>query len=72
MRLLRLFTGEIVSDEKNLRDSRRMFVDEFLEEEQEELLDFFSKNKTLILTDVLKGRGKFSAEWMLVVLKNEK
>jgi len=32
-------------------------------------LKFFNDNKTLIVNDILKGRGKFSAEWMLVILK---
>lgn len=29
------------------------------------------KNKTLIVNDIIKGRGKFSAEWMLVAQKTE-
>ncbi len=46
-----------------------MFANEFTLEEQQILLDFFEKNKTLIISDILKGRGKLSAEWMLVILK---
>ena len=51
-----------------------MFFNEMTEKQQQVILDFFTKNKVLILTDILKGRGKFSAEWMLVILKmkNEK
>lgn len=70
VRLLKLFTGELKPYVKDPRDHRRMFADEFTEEDRDQLLNFFKKNKTLILTDILKGRGKFSAEWMLVILKN--
>lgn len=70
IRLLKLFTGELDPYVKDPRDPRRMFADEFIEEDIEKLLNFLKKNKTLIITDILKGRGKFSAEWMLVILKN--
>ena len=33
------------------------------------LLKWFTDNKTLILSDIIKGRGKFSAEWILVAQK---
>ncbi len=46
-----------------------MFANEFSEDEQKLLLNFFIKNQTLIVNDILKGRGKLSAEWMLVILK---
>ena len=73
-KLLQYFTGEIEPKIKNPRDYRRMFADEFIKSEQKILLDFFKKNKALIVSDILKGRGKFSAEWMLVILnlKEEK
>lgn len=71
--LFQYFTGEIEPKIDNPRDEGRMFIDEFTEVEQNKILDFLQKNKTLIVTDILKGRGKFSAEWMLVILnlKNE-
>ena len=46
-----------------------MFANELTDTEQQLLLKFFNNNKTLIVNDILKGRGKFSAEWMLVILK---
>ncbi len=70
VKLLKHFTGELPPYIIDPRDPRRMFVDEFSEEDQEKLLNFLRKNKTLILADILKGRGKFSAEWMLVIIKN--
>jgi len=46
-----------------------MFADEFSVQEQQKLVKFISENKTLIISDILKGRASFSAEWMLVILK---
>lgn len=70
VKLLKYFTGELPPYIKNPRDKRRMFSDELSTKDRNKLLTFFKKNKTLIITDILKGRGKFSAEWMLVILKN--
>jgi len=67
--LLQYFTGEKLPKISNPRDDRRMFADEFSGEEQQLLLNFFNDNKTLIVNDILKGRGKFAAEWMLVILR---
>lgn len=67
--LLQHFTGEKSPKIVNPRDERRMFADEFTKDEQQLFLKFFNDNKTLIVNDILKGRGKFSAEWMLVILK---
>lgn len=71
-RILKLFTGEIKLTKPKLRDRRRMFFDEMSENEQGKIIDFFSKNKILIVSDILKGRGKFSASWMLVALITKK
>ncbi|SHO80323.1 hypothetical protein MNB_SV-15-649 [hydrothermal vent metagenome] len=62
--LLQYFTGE-----KSPKIERRMFANEFSQIEQQKLLKFFNDNKILIVNDILKGRGKFSAQWMLVILR---
>lgn len=67
--ILKRYTGEIEPDIPNPRDKRRMFVDEFIQEEQDKILDWLNKNKSLIVSDILKGRGRFSAEWLLVAQK---
>ena len=67
--LLQYFTGEKKPKIDNPKDERRMFANEFTQKEQQTLLNFFKDNKTLIISDILKGRGKLSAEWMLVILK---
>lgn len=47
-----------------------MFFSEMTTIEQNKIISFFSKNKTMIITDIMKGRGKFSAEWVLVAQKD--
>ncbi len=68
-KILKLFTGEIKPTQKNLKDSRRMLLTEMSESDQKKVLKFFEKNKILIVSDLLKGRGEFSADWVLVILK---
>jgi len=67
--ILKLFTGETKPTKKNLRDSRRMFLDEMDQSDQNKLIKFVKENKILIVSDLLKGRGEFSADWTLVILK---
>lgn len=69
VKILKLFTGEIKPIIKKLRDKRRMFLDEMNESDQNKLINFINKNKILIVSDILKGRGEFSADWTLVILK---
>lgn len=66
--LLKKFTGEILPTTKT-KNKKRMFLNEFSEEEQNNILEWVNNNKTLIVSDILKGRGTFSAEWMLVIQK---
>ena len=48
-----------------------MFANEFTIEEQSNILNWLNDNKSLIVSDILKGRGQFSAEWMLVAQKEK-
>ena len=69
---LKLFTGAIIpSTELKSRDNRRLFLDEMPIEIQNKILDFFSRNKILIISDILKDRGGLSANWMLVTKLNQ-
>ena len=64
--------GEIKQKEyDNLRDKRRFFFDEIEQEELDKLINFFKNNKIKVLADILKGKGKFSAEWFLVTQYDE-
>lgn len=64
--ILKRYTGEENPNISNPRDSRRMFIDEFTSDEQEALLKWIRDNQTLIVADLLIGRGKFSPKWMMV------
>lgn len=67
-KILKTFTGEIAPTKSGLRDKRRMFLGEMSKKDQEKIINYFTKNKILVVSDILKGRGKFSAGWMLVAL----
>jgi R.HinP1I restriction endonuclease len=70
--ILKRYTGENKPTIPSPKDKRRMFANEFTEEEQRAVLNWLENNKTLIISDILKGRGKFAAEWILVILKANK
>lgn len=67
--LLSYFTGELAPYKKEVKDPRRMFLNEFTEDERQKIFTWFEQNKMLIVTDILRGRGEFSAEWVLVAQK---
>lgn len=71
VRLLKYYTGELEPYKKDTKDKRRMFMNEFSEHEQNEIIEYFEQNKMLIILDIVKGRGKFAAEWILVAQKYE-
>lgn len=71
--LLKKFTGELLPSNflhenqmKTIKDKRRIFLNEMSQDEIKIVIDFFEKNKTLVIFDILKGRGSLSAEWILV------
>ena len=68
--LLKQYTGEIPPT-RTTKDARRTLANEFSESEQQVLLNWLECNKSLIVTDILKGRGRFAAEWMLVIRRVE-
>ncbi len=63
------FTGELKPYKENTKNKRRMFITEFTEKERNTLLNWIESNKLLIVTDILRGRGEFTAEWVLVAQK---
>jgi len=71
VRLLQYFTGELTPYRNDTKESRRMFMNEFTDEEQSELIKFFEENKALIILDIVKGRGILAAEWILVAKRTE-
>ncbi len=70
--ILKQFTGKTEPQKKKgLKDPRRMLLTEMPKSDQDKIIEFFNKNKILIISDVLKGRDKFAADWMLVILKKD-
>jgi hypothetical protein len=69
VKLLKLFTGETKPTKSGLKDSRRMFLNEMSESEQNKIINFFNENKILVISDLLKGRTELAADWVLVILK---
>lgn len=67
-KLLKLFDGELSPDRKSKKDNR-LFANEFNSDEQKTLVDWLQKNMLMIVGDVIRGRGRFAAEWTLVVHK---
>ncbi len=75
---LKLFTGESNPElfhdllgDVELRDKRRLFLDEMPENIRNKIVEFFNNNKIIIVSDILKGRGGLSANWMLVTRYNK-
>jgi len=46
-----------------------MLLTEMDKNDQKKIVSFFKNKKILIVSDLLKGRGEFSADWVLVILK---
>jgi len=67
--ILKRYTGEEKPTIKKPKDKRRMFANEFTDVEQKTILKWLNKNQSLIVSEILKGRGKFAAEWFLVAQK---
>lgn len=67
--LLKYYVGELKPNSFKTKEKRRMFANEFSLVEQEKVLNWLKENQTIIVSDILKGRGKFAAEWLLVVQK---
>ena len=67
--ILKRYTREDAPSINNPKDKRRMFANEFTEAEQNSITKWLKENQSLIISDILKGRGKLAAEWMLVAQK---
>ncbi|MFA5779899.1 MAG: type II restriction endonuclease [Elusimicrobiota bacterium] len=73
---LKLFTGEIkppkeITSRTKIRDKRRLYLDELPGHLRDKIVGFLKNNKILIVSDILKGRGGLSADWMLVTRYDE-
>lgn len=73
---LRAFTGDILPEKilkneklKNVKSKKRLFLTEIPPEYVNKIINFFSNNKVLVVSDIIRGRGGLSAEWLLVTKK---
>ncbi len=69
--ILRHYVGEKSPKIEFPRDKRRMFADEFTVDEKKMLIEWLTNNKTLIVADVVRGRGGIPPEWIMVAHKTE-
>ncbi|MGC8844622.1 MAG: type II restriction endonuclease [Candidatus Hydrogenedens sp.] len=81
---LKLFTGELSPKKEmkqgnlkelktiSFRDARRLFLDEIPPKAQNKIINFFKKNRIRVVSDIIKGRGGLSANWMLVTKYDKK
>lgn len=65
---LRFFVGEL-KPTKPSRTAERMFLNELSAEQQTRIVEFFRAKKAEIVSDLLRGDGRFSAGWIMVALK---
>ncbi len=68
--MLKKYTGEINDFDKDNRDKKRKFAYEFSIDDQNLLINWIKSNQSLIVSDILRGQGKFAAEWMLIVKRD--
>lgn len=69
LHIMQLFTGEVKHSYKDTKETKRLFLNELSQEDQKVIIDWFTENKFLVVSDVIKGRGEFSVEWYLVAQK---
>ena len=65
---LKLYLGEVPPN-KPSRNPKRMFLDELELGQQRAVIDFFTANKAMIVSDLIEGDGADSAKWMMVAFK---
>ncbi|TAG07268.1 MAG: type II restriction endonuclease [Cytophagia bacterium] len=73
----KFFTGELLTknhqnlfENITLREQKRIFIDEMPQKIQNKIISFFEKNKILVVSDILRGRGGLAVEWILITRKN--
>ncbi len=62
---LKQFVGEVTPD-KLSRNAERMYLDELDVNKRNAIMEFFTRNKDTIVSDILEGDGMFAANWLLV------
>ena len=65
---LKLFVGEIPPIRPG-RDPKRMYLNELDQASQVAVVEFFTKNKDAIVSDLFQGDGAHAAGWVMVAFK---
>ena len=66
---LKLFVGETPPNQAS-RDANRMFLNELDADAQKAVIDFFTANREMIVSDLFSGDGAHAAGWVMVALKS--
>ena len=66
---LKLFVGEAPPTGSS-RETNRMFLNELDQPSQKAVIDFFTANKEMIVSDLFSGDGAHAAGWIMVALKS--
>lgn len=73
---LKMYCGEDgyrpneINEQLSSRDTKRFFMDELSDEKQNLVVSFLDKNRRRIIHDVIAGRNKGAAQWVLAVEKS--
>ena len=65
---LKLYVGE-VRPNKPSRNADRMYLNELDTASRDAVVEFFTRNKDAIVSDILEGDGMFAAKWLLVAYR---
>jgi len=65
---LKYFLGE-TPPLRSGRDAKRMFLNELDADSQKAVVDFFTANKSQIVSDIIEGDGAHAAAWFMVAYK---
>lgn len=65
--ILKCFCGEKSPYIKDTKFENRMLMTEFTLNEQTLVIDWIEENKVKIINDIIRGRGDYIAEWILVI-----
>ena len=65
---LKRYVGE-TPPHASSRNPERMFIDEFNEETQKAIVEFFATHKDEIISDLISGDGDHAAGWMMVTFR---
>ncbi len=67
--ILKQFTAETPHGRMGTRSRKRIYLNELPPQERNLVISFFTTNKQIIISDILKGRNPYAADWIMVAQK---